>query len=211
MSLLDLVGWIGSAILVWSLVQTRIVRLRLINLVGCVILIVFNALAGVWPMMGLNICLAAINLYYLRPLLAGRHSPASYTVLEVGPQDAYLQHLLASQATDIATFAPDFDATRTPYESAFLILRGDETVGYVLLHDAGDGLAQIALDHVTPRFRDFTPGEFVFLRSGLLTARGFRRVETSPSATASPGTVTYYERLGFTKARGRLALDLEQV
>ena len=42
MSLLDLVGWVGSAILVWSLLQTRVLRLRLINLVGSLILVAFN-------------------------------------------------------------------------------------------------------------------------------------------------------------------------
>ena len=42
LSLLDLVGWVGSAILVWSLLQTRVLRLRLINLVGSLILVAFN-------------------------------------------------------------------------------------------------------------------------------------------------------------------------
>ena len=37
---LVLLGWVGSAILVWSLLQTRLRRLRVINLVGCVVLIV---------------------------------------------------------------------------------------------------------------------------------------------------------------------------
>ena len=38
--------------------------------------------------------------------------------------------------------------------------------GVVLVRDAGAGVAQVELDYVTPRFRDFTPGEFVYRRSG---------------------------------------------
>ena len=208
MSLLDLVGWIGSAILVWSLLQTRIVRLRVINLVGCVILIVFNTLAGVWPMMGLNVGLAVINVYHLRKLLLSRHHPAQYTVLPADPGEEYLRYLLRVHAADIAAVNPSFSAESTPFERGFLILHEDETVGLVLLHDAGDGLAQIALDYVTPRYRDFTPGEFVFLRSGLLADQGFLRVETMPGAVDVADAATYYRRLGFTGNREVVGLDV---
>lgn len=207
MSLLDLVGWIGSAILVWSLLQTRIVRLRVINLVGCLILIVFNTLAGVWPMMGLNVGLAVINVYHLRKLLLSRHAPAQYTVLPADPDEEYLRYLLRVHAADIAAVNPSFRAESTPFERGYLILHEDETVGVVLLHDAGDGLAQIALDYVTPRYRDFTPGAFVFLSSGLLADEGFLRVETMPGAV-DVADAAYYRRLGFTGNREVAGLDL---
>jgi hypothetical protein len=64
-----------------------------------------------------------------------------------------------------------------------------------VVRDAGDGVAQVDLDYVTPRFRDFSPGEFVYRRSGLFTRRGFRRIVTPPGMV-NP----YYERLGFTRA-----------
>jgi hypothetical protein len=205
MSILDIVGWIGSAILVWSLVQTRILRLRVINLVGCIILIVFNTVAGVWPMAGLNIGLAIINVYHLRQLLSSRHSPATYTVTALAPDDPYLVRLVELHGSDIAKFTPEF-ATRTRRsDEAFLIMREDETVGYVLLHDAGEGTAQIDLDYVTERFRDLTPGEFVFRRSRLLTDRGFSRVKTAPGAD-----VRYYEKIGFVPSGDAFELDLSR-
>ena len=49
---LDLIGWAGSALLVWSLLQARILRLRALNLVGCLVLIGYNAALSVWPMVG---------------------------------------------------------------------------------------------------------------------------------------------------------------
>ena len=60
--------------------------------------------------------------------------------------------------------------------SAFLVQRGDETVGVVEVRDAGDGTGVVELDWVTKRFRDFTPGEFVYRRSGIFAAKGFARV-----------------------------------
>ena len=208
----DVIGWAGSALLVWSLLQARILRLRAINLAGCAVLITYNAALGVWPMVGLNVALAVINIYYLRKLLATRHDERAYQVVEVGVDDDFLAHVLRVHAVDIARFNPGFagpgwagragaaglaSSLLAPGEGrgrpcAFLVLSGDEVVGVMLVRDAGDGLARVELDYVTPRFRDFTPGEFVYRRSHLFTARGFRRVLTPPGMVAP-----YYPRLGF--------------
>jgi hypothetical protein len=201
MKWLDLIGWAGSALLVWSLLQTRILRLRVINLLGCFVLIFYNGAIRVWPMVGLNIVLAIINVYYLRKLLATRHDDDAYTVVEVGPRDSFLAHVLRVHASDIKTFNPEFHWLGT--ESAFLVMRGDDVAGAVLVQDAGDGVAQIKLDYVTQRFRDFTPGEFVYKRSGLFTSRGFRRVVTPPGMIAP-----YYGKLGFRRDGDSYALDL---
>lgn len=204
MSWLDLLGWGGSALLIYSLMQARVLRFRVLNTVGCVVLIVFNALLGVWPMVGMNVVLAGINLWFIRKLLAERHDETAYDVLEVGLDDAYLQHFLRVHGDDIRRFFPDADWTRPAAgRSAFLVERGDETVGVVLVRDAGDGVAQVELDYVTPRFRDFTPGEFVYRRSGLFRDRGFRRVLSPPGMVAA-----YYDRLGFRRTGDTYALDV---
>jgi len=198
---LDLVGWAGSALLVWSLLQTGLLRLRLLNLIGCVVLIVFNAAIEVWPMVGLNIVLAIINVVYLYKMLATRHDDRAYAVVEVSPGDAFLTYLLSLHAEDIARFNPGFK--RSGSELAFLVLREDELAGVVLMHDYGHGTAQIELDYVTQRFRDFTPGEFVYKRSGLFTSRGFRRVVTPPGMV-SP----YYGRIGFRRVGDVYELEM---
>ena len=162
---LELVGWAGSALLVWSLLQTRILRLRALNLLGCLILIGYNAAVRVWPMVGLNVVLALINLWYLRKMLATRHDAQTYEVVEVGTGDAFLAHTLRVHAADIARFNPGFRWDPAAADrSAFLVVRADEVVGVVVSHAEAGGVAQIDLDYVTPPFRDFTPGEFVFRR-----------------------------------------------
>ena len=108
MNWLDLVGWAGSAVLVWSLLQSRILRLRALNLVGCLVLIGYNAAIEVWPMVGLNVVLAVINIWYLRGMLATRHDEQTYQVVEVGVGDQFLAHTLRVHAADIARFNPDF-------------------------------------------------------------------------------------------------------
>jgi hypothetical protein len=203
MSWLDAIGWAGSALLIWSLLQTRILRLRALNLAGCLILIFFNYALRVWPNVGLNTALAGINIYFIAKLVRTRHDSSTYAVVPVGTDDDYLAHALAVHADDIARFNPRFRHEAGPGRSAFLVVRGDETVGIVLLRDAGGGVAQIELDYVTPRFRDFTPGEFVYRRSRLFTDRGFHTVVTPPEMVAP-----YYEHLGFRREDGSYVLTL---
>ncbi|MGW0507288.1 hypothetical protein [Micromonospora sp. NPDC003241] len=203
MNWLELVGWAGSALLVWSLLQTRILRLRALNLVGCFVLIGYNSAVQVWPMVGLNVVLAVINVWYLRGLLTTRHDEQTYQVVEVGADDAFLAHTLRVHAADIARFNPGFHPGRVTARAAFLVVRADEVVGVVLARDVGDGVAQIDLDYVTPAFRDFTPGEFVYRRSSLFTDRGFRRVVSPPGMVGA-----YYHRLGFRREGDSFVLDL---
>ncbi|MBB6626431.1 YgjV family protein [Nocardioides sp. KIGAM211] len=191
---LDLLGWGGSALLVFSLLQARVLRFRTLNLVACLILLVFNALLDIWPMVGMNLVLAAINIWFIVKLLGERHDDAAFEVLEVGPGDEYLRHVLRVHGADILRFQPDF--VWDPADEgghAFVVLKGDETVGVVLLHADGE-VARVRLDYVTPRFRDFSPGEFVWRRSGLLQDSGCRSVVTPPGMVGA-----YYDRLGFRR------------
>jgi hypothetical protein len=95
---------------------------------------------------------------------------------------------------DIRRFNPEFVHDPFTDDSAYLVLKGDETVGVVLMRDAGNGTAQVLLDWVTPRHRDLSPGEFVFGPEGPFRQRGFRRVLTPPGMVEP-----YYERLGFRR------------
>jgi hypothetical protein len=197
----DALGWFGSALLVFSLLQARVLRLRVLNTVACAILVVFNAVIEVWPMVAMNLVLAGINLWFITRMLRERHDDRAYTVLEVEEDDTYFQHFLAVHDADIARFFPRFrDGTEG---TAYLVQHGDETVGAMLVRDAGNGTAQVDLDYVTPRYRDFTPGEFVYRRSGLFRDRGYRRILTPPGMVAP-----YYDALGFSRADDRYALDL---
>ena len=197
-------GWAGSALLVYSLMQARVLRFRVLNLVACVVLTIFNGLLGIWPMVAMNVVLSGINLYFLRRLLGERHDERAFTVVEVGANDEYLRHVLRVHGADILRYQPDFvwDGAADGHR-AYIVLNGDEMVGVVLLQDTGDGVAQVVLDYVTPRFRDFSPGEFVWRRSRLLRESGFTSVRT-PASMVAP----YYERVGFRREGDRFALDL---
>jgi hypothetical protein len=171
----EVLGWVGSALLVYSVLQTRILRRRL-RAAGDL-----NAAIAVWPMVALNVTLTAINVSYIVRLLRGRHDSRTFAVVEISPNEAYLKHLLHEFDADIQHFNPAFsgdDAAHT--DLGFLILTGAEPVGLVLARNAGDRSAQVDLDSVVPRYQGFTLGEFVYRPGGPLTARGYRRAIAPP-------------------------------
>ncbi|MGA8256828.1 MAG: hypothetical protein WB767_09665 [Nocardioides sp.] len=199
---IDAVGWGGSALLVFSLLQSRVLRFRVINLVACLILTGFNAVIGVWPMVAMNVVLCVINVWFIVRLQRERHDEAVFDVIEVGNDGAYLRHVLATHEADIRRHQPDLDWTPGPDRHAFVVVRGDETVGVVLLTD-DHGTARVALDYVTPRYRDFSPGEFVWRRSTMLRDRGFTRVITPPGMVGA-----YYAHLGFRREGDSWVIDV---
>jgi hypothetical protein len=145
---LEVFGWIGSALVVWSLMQGRVLRFRWMNLAGALAATIYNTVIGIWPF----------------------------------ADDAYLRHFLAVHASEVETDRPGFVAgvDPEPGRTRFLVVRGDEAVGVVVVRDAGDGVGVVELDWVTRRFRDFTPGQFVYADSGALPAAGFTRVVVYP-------------------------------
>ncbi len=211
MSALDIFGWISSILVVWSLMQARVLRFRVMNLAGASLATVVNAMLGIWPFAAMNGVIAVIDVYWIWRLTRERHDEAAYEVVEVGVDDAYLRHVLGVHADDVAATHPTFSmaAVAGPSDaeapgagaqrSAFLVLRGDETVGMVLVRDAGSGVGEVELDYVTERFRDFTPGEFVYRKSGVFADKGF----TTLVADAGPGTSEHYGRVGFQRVGDR--------
>jgi len=65
MSPLDIFGWISSGAVVFSLLQSNMLRLRIISLVACTMVVVYSVLIEAWPMVGMNATIALINVYYL--------------------------------------------------------------------------------------------------------------------------------------------------
>ena len=72
-------------------------------------------------------------------------------------------------------------------------MRGDETVGLVVIASTTQDSAHVSLDYVTERFRDFSPGRFVYTNSGLFDRLGVSRIE------AREGEPGYLEKMGFRR------------
>ena len=74
----DIIGWAGSALLIVSLLQHDMMRLRVLNLIASAVLVAYNAWAAVWPMVGMNGAVVLINIWFIVTLRrAARRAAAS--------------------------------------------------------------------------------------------------------------------------------------
>ncbi|WP_203653643.1 hypothetical protein [Demequina activiva] len=198
--ILEAIGWIGSILIVWSLVVARVLRFRWMNLIGAVLATGYNAAIGVWQFAFMNLAITLIDIYWLARLYREAHDEQVYRVLPVDADNAFLRHVLAEHAADIQEHQPSFELDGDTGTAAggtrhtFLVVRGDEAVGVVAVRDMGDGRGLVELDWVKERFRDFTPGEFVYRESRVLAEAGFSRLEVDVREQLDRD---YMRRMGF--------------
>lgn len=62
---LEIFGYIGTALIILSMMMKSINKLRIFNTSGAIISIIYSALVGAWPVVVLNACLTVINTYQL--------------------------------------------------------------------------------------------------------------------------------------------------
>jgi len=65
----ELLGYLGSALVGCSVLMTSVVRLRLVNMAGSVLSGVYGLIIGSFPLALMNFCLIVINGWNLYRLL----------------------------------------------------------------------------------------------------------------------------------------------
>lgn len=191
-------GWISSGLIVLSLAQGRVWRFRIINFVGAFMATIYNAALAIWPFAAMNLIITVLDAYWLVRLRRERDpQSAAYDVLEVGHDDAYLRHFLTIHGDEVKQFYPDYDPG-SGAAADVLVLRGDEVIGAISISDIEDGVARVSLDFVTERFRDASPGRYVYDDSRLFHHLGADAIELPASAGQK-----YLRAVGFSVKDGR--------
>lgn len=62
---IEWVGYAASAFIVISLIMTSVVKLRIVNTVGCVLFVVYGFTVGAYPVAISNLLIVLINLFHL--------------------------------------------------------------------------------------------------------------------------------------------------
>jgi hypothetical protein len=60
--MIEIIGWIATALVVIAMSQTDISRLRLINIVACTLFVIYGTLKGAPPVIVLNVIVVAIQV-----------------------------------------------------------------------------------------------------------------------------------------------------
>ncbi|MDR1807549.1 MAG: hypothetical protein LBR33_06515 [Propionibacteriaceae bacterium] len=200
-AVLELIGWLGSALLVFSVLQAKFMRFRILNLIASAVLVAYNAVLGVWPMAAVNAALVVIDAWFIWKLRRDlRQAKAfAYAPADAGVTDWFVR----ANGADLTQFHPGF-ADRLAGAQAALIFHQDRAIGLVAWRPTDGGHGELVADYVIPAYRDYAPGAFVYSPAGPLQQAGLRTVYIDHP---EPAVAPYLRRFGFQEvALGRLEL-----
>ena len=189
----QIIGYVGSALIIVSLTRTSILKLRLFGLAGSSTFFVYSLLIGAYPIAVVNVVIIFVHLFFLRDLLANRDE--YFTVLDVRPDSRYLAYFLDFYADEICRFQPDFAYEASGEERAVFILRDLVPAGLFIGRPCEDHSMQVQLDFVIPQYRDFKIADFLYSdRSGVFTDP---KCDHAWSYGEAPEHAAYLKRMGF--------------
>ena len=206
--LVEGIGYLASVLLVISITQRSILRLRLVGFVAAVFFVVYSLIIGAYPIAIVNTIVAGIHLWYLRKLIGKKEDV--FRILHVDPDSKYMLDFLDFYRGEIqGHFQPDFAYAPDSRQVTAFILRDMVPAGLFIGEYTDADTFEVHLDFVIPQYRDFRIGRFVYSsQSGLLSDGE----PTHVVATAmNDDHAKYLRRMGFHASTGdpqRYEIDL---
>ena len=78
--LLELFGYLGTALVLISMMMNSVIRLRLVNMTGAVTCAIYGALTDTTPTMVLNVCLIVIHMTQLLRIYRSSRKEDTYEI-----------------------------------------------------------------------------------------------------------------------------------
>lgn len=198
--LIEIYGYIGSALVVISMLMSSVVKLRVINVAGSIISGTYALIIGSFPLALMNICLIVINVYNLYKLLK---TEQKYDLVEGTSIDTLIEYFLNHYEQDIQTYFPKFDGKNADIDRTFVVCCDGNPAGMMLGKDLGNGVLDIVLDYSTPAYRDCSVGAYAYSK---LQAKGVKKLQFAQAA--SEAHTAYLTKMGFVKENGMFVKNL---
>jgi hypothetical protein len=201
LNVVEIIGYVASALVVASFAMKSVVRLRIVSLVGSVVFVAYGIMLGSIPLIITNIAAAVLNLWNLRREFRPNRDLGAVPIAADAP---FLLDFLGSHADDIARFHPGFGKPQ-PDDFVRLLTRDGLPAGAIVATGDGETL-RIKLDYVMQAFRDSRIGTWVYgVGAKTFTEAGFNRLVAQPESEALR---SYLVRIGFSETPEGLELDL---
>ena len=192
---LELVGYTASGLIVLSITQKSILKLRVLGFIGSLTFLVYSVAIQAFPIAVVNLVAASIHAWYLRKLI--RKKAEVFRVLHVDAESKYLLDFLDFYADEIQSFQPEFIYSPSEDQVTAFILRDMVPAGLLIGQPRTDDTFEVNLDFVIPQYRDFRIGRYVY-ESGSELFGG--PSPTCVFATANtPDHGQYLKRMGFAE------------
>ena len=156
----ELIGYAASALVAVSLLTSNVLRLRVLNLAGAAVFVLYAALTRAWPVLAVNLFVAAIDLWHIISLKSKKDI---FKLMRVNTDNPLLANFLAYHARGIWQFFPDFDITKLSDPRCIFILRNLLPVGLFIYTEERPDI-RVHLDYVAEDYRDLKSARYLFNR-----------------------------------------------
>ncbi len=157
--IIEVTGYMGSFLVVLSMLMSSIVKLRMINTVGCCISATYALIIHSYPLALMNICLIAINIYNLIKLLK---TEQHYSLVCIDTKNPLLGYFLNFYKNDIEQFFTEVNAEHISADTAYIVCCDTALAGVLLGTKTEEGKLDIVIDYTTPFYRDCSVGKFLY-------------------------------------------------
>ena len=188
-TIIQAIGYFSTVLILISFLMTSVVKLRLLNLAGSIIFVIFAFLTKSYPTAIMNIGLCLINIYFLIRLAKAK---SLTTVLPIERDNAYLKTFLDFYAEDIHRYFPDFSPEKGDEDAIYFVYYDMNPVGLMLGRKQDNGSVELAVDYSIPQYRDTSVGRFLYPQ--LLSKEGFTSLQFR---NPSPAHEKYLKKVGF--------------
>lgn len=195
----DILGYIGSAIVLTSFTMTSTVKLRLVNSAGAVLNIIYSYLIGAYPTAICNACILCINFFYLLRVLHNHQN--TYAIVRCSLQESVCKAFIAKYRRDIASFYPHFRADDPQQNFARFIFSRNEIVG-LQVGIVKNNVMRLTLDYSIPEYRDCSVGRFAYAH---ISNKGIRQAYFTGH---NERVRRYLSKMGFRRRGNKLALNI---
>ncbi len=199
-TMIELFGYLGSALVVVSMLMASVVKLRVINMIGSIISGTYALIIGSFPLALMNFSLIAINAYNLIRLLK---SDKQYDLVDGMKEDGLLDYFLRYYGEDIKKYFPDFLGDMTEADKAYVVCCNGNPAGVLLGKQTADGELNVAIDYSTPAYRDCSIGTYLYSK---LPSQGIRTL--TYSGKEAEKHVSYLMKMGFVRENGAFVKKL---
>lgn len=191
----EIVGYVASALIVVSITQKSILKLRLFGFMGGLTFLMYGVIIEAYPIAIVNLIGASIHAWYLRKLI--RRKEEVFRLLHVAPDSEYVRRFIEFYADDIqGRFQPEFVHDPDADTITAFTLRDMVPAGLFIGARRDDGSVEVLLDFAIPQYRDFAIGSFLYSEGAGLLADVSATVLWSTAS--NPEQARYLRRMGFT-------------
>lgn len=193
MSNAEILGYVASVLLLLAMMMTSVIKLRILNTLGCILYIIYGLWIHAYPVAVMNAAIACVNFVHIGRSYFSKHT---FKLLHIS-DDSLVEPFIEHYKADIRRNFPEFSLNKNGYTCSYVIVRNMNIAGIFLANDLGNGRLLVDLDYVIPAYRDYKVGHFLFNTNRELFKQ--LKFETIVALSGTNYHTRYLKRVGFNE------------